>query len=118
MCDRKQLKREYKQTHRAMGIYQIRNISNEKILLGSSLNLPGTLNRHKFELQMGGHRNKVLQAEWNALGSKNFVFEILDELEPKDDPDYNYEDDLAFLEQHWIDKLKPFGDRGYNKNKE
>ena len=43
--------------------------------------------------------------------------EILDELEPKMDPDYNYQEDLAFLEQYWLDKLKPFGDRGYNEIK-
>ncbi len=117
MRDKKLLKQEYKQSRRPMGIYQIRNIINDKIFLGASLNLPGILNRHKFQLELGNHRNKILQKEWNELGSKSFVFEILDELEPKKDPDYDYQEDLAFLEQYWLDKLKPFGDRGYNEIK-
>jgi len=113
----KQLKQDYKQRHRPMGVYQIRNIINNKILLGASLNLSGILNRNKFELKMGNHRNKTLQTEWREMGSENFVFEILDELEPKEDPDYDYKEDLLFLEQYWLDKLKPFGDRGYNEKK-
>ncbi|NIA30121.1 MAG: GIY-YIG nuclease family protein [Actinobacteria bacterium] len=113
----KRLKQDYKQRYRPMGVYQIRNIVNNKILLGASLNLAGILNRHKFELKMGNHRNKTLQAEWCEMGSENFVFVILDELELKEAPDYDYKEDLLFLEHYWLDKLKPFGDRGYNEKK-
>jgi len=39
----------------------------------------------------------------------------LDQLEPKEDPAYNYTDDLTVLLELWLEKLQPFEDRGYNK---
>jgi len=114
---KEELKREYKQNHPPMGIYQIRNLTNEKIFVGSSLNLPGIFNRDKFALQMGGHSNKALQVEWNEFGSDNFAFEILDEIEAKEAPGYDYRKDLAFLEELWLEKLHPYDERGYNKKK-
>ena len=114
---KKELKLEYKQNRRPIGVFQIRNIVNEKVLVGVSLNLPGILNRHKFQLEMGNHPNKTLQAEWREFGPDNFAFEILDELKPREDPDYDYSADLAFLEELWIETLQPYGDRGYNEKK-
>ena len=111
------LKKEYKQKQNQMGVYQIRNMVNEKIFIGSSLNIPGIFNRQKFQLKMGNHRNKALQAEWNEFGSESFAFEVLDELTPKEDPAYNYREDLATLENLWLENLQPYGDRGYNERK-
>src|SRR6266498_2496458 len=98
-----------------MGVYQIRNIVNEKVLIGASLDLPGILNRHKFQLKMGNHPNGALQAEWNEFGSESFAFEILDEITPKEGRDYREE--MAFLEELWLEKSQPYGDRGYNEKK-
>lgn len=114
---KQELKKEYQQTHTPMGVFQIRNLTNEKIFVGSSLNLPGILNRHKFALGMGNHQNKALQADWQESGSDNFAFEILDELTPVSDPQHDYREDLAFLEEMWLEKLQPFGERGYNERK-
>src|SRR5215471_14640341 len=77
MSDKKrELKREYKLNHRPMGVYQIRNVVNEKVLIGAALDLPGIFNRHRFQLKMGNHPNTALQAEWNEFGDENFAFEI------------------------------------------
>jgi hypothetical protein len=46
--NKKAIKREYQQSQRPMGVFQIRCLANEKIFVGSSLNLPGILNREKF----------------------------------------------------------------------
>ena len=113
--NRKALVREYKNTPREMGIYRIKNIVNGKVLIGSSKNLVGILNRFRSELKLGGCRNESLQTEWNQLGSDAFEFEVLEVLEPIDDPAYDPEEDLKFLEIYWIEKLMPYGDRGYNK---
>ena len=43
-----------------------------------------------------------------------FEFEILDTLTPPERPDYNPKDDLKALEALWLDRLSPFGERGYN----
>jgi group I intron endonuclease len=112
---KKELKREYKLNHRPMGVYQIRNIVNEKVLIGSSLNLPGIFNRHKSQLKAGNHQNGALQAEWSEFGAESFAFEILDEITPKEGRDF--QEELAILEELWLEKSQPYGDRGYNKRK-
>ncbi len=37
--NKKDLKREYKETRQTIGVFQIRNLTNEKVFVGSSLNL-------------------------------------------------------------------------------
>ena len=100
-----------------MGVFQIRNLVNEKVFIGSSLNLDGIFNRHEFQLKMGGHPNKPLQSDWNAFGSENFAFEILEEVFPRENPGYNYREDLEVSEDLWLEKLEPYGDKGYNERK-
>ena len=114
MKSQKEIKREYKERNKPAGIFQIKNSVNGKVLLGSSLNLEGPLNSHKFMLTIGSHKNKKLQEEWNEYGKDNFVFEILEMVKVKDDPDFNLSDELTLLEQIWIEKLRPFGNKGYN----
>ena len=114
MKSKQDLKREYKERKKPAGIFQVKNTVNGKVLLGSSLNLEGPLNGHKFMLAIGSHRNEELQREWNAFGPGAFVFEVLEVVQVKDDPDFNLEDELTILEQIWLEKLQPFGRRGYN----
>jgi group I intron endonuclease len=113
--DRKAKIREYKDTPRAMGVFQIINKVNGKMLIGSSVNLPAILNRSKAELKIGSHRNAVLQKEFKQFGQENFEFSELEILEPLDDPAYNPAEDLRILEKLWVEKMSPFGDKGYNK---
>lgn len=114
MKSRKELIREYKERQKPTGVFQVKNIQNGKVLLGSSLNLEGALNKHQFMLTAGGHLNKALQRDWNEYGSDQFVFEILEVVEVKDDPNFNLGDELTLLEQIWLEQLQPFGERGYN----
>jgi hypothetical protein len=116
MKSQEELKREYKERKKPAGIFQVKNTANGKVLLGSSLNLEGPLNSHKFMLTIGRHRNEALQKEWNEFGADRFVFEILEVVKVKDDPDFNLADELTLLEQIWIEKLQPFGEKGYNKD--
>lgn len=114
MKSKKDIKREYKEREKPAGVFQVKNTVNCKVLLGSSLNLEGPLNGHKFMLSIGSHRNKVLQQEWNEYGADKFIFEILETVKVKDDPNFNLSDELTLLEQIWLEKLQPFGERGYN----
>lgn len=116
--DRKAAARQYKETRQPMGVYCVRNTVSGKLLVGASINLPGILNRQRSSLTFAGHTNKELQADWNRLGPDAFAFEVLDTLEPpKDDPTYDPTDDLKALEEMWLDKLSPYGERGYNRRK-
>ncbi|HQV94001.1 MAG TPA: GIY-YIG nuclease family protein [Anaerolineales bacterium] len=113
---RRELHREYAERVKPAGVYQVMNLANGKVLLGSSLNLEGPLNRHGFMLKIGSHTNKALQQDWNELGAEKFTFEILEEVKQKDDPNFNLEEELTLLEMVWLEKLQPFGERGYNLN--
>ena len=115
--DKKKLKKDYQQSARPMGVFLIRNNVSDKVFLGVSPNLDGVINRHKFQLQNGVHANKALQADWNALGTTSFAFEIVDELTPSQAPARDYRQELALLEKLWLEKLQPFDDRGYNERK-
>jgi group I intron endonuclease len=117
VIDKRKIKEHYKQTVLPMGIYQIKNLVNGKVFIGSAKNLPGKFNSHRFQLKQGSHMNRALQEDYSHFGEKKFSFEVLDYLEPKEDPKYDYAADLAVLEEMWIEKLQPYGERGYNKRK-
>jgi hypothetical protein len=70
LMDKKALTREYKESRRPMGVYQIRNTVNGKLLVGVSVDLPSILNRHRAELRMGGHRNRELQKDWAKVSTQ------------------------------------------------
>ena len=111
---RKQLKQDYLQTRRPMGILLIRNNQSDKVFLVASVDLPGAVNRQRFQLNSNGHPNQQLQTDWNQLGSAAFSFEIVDELAPRADTKLDYRAELTSLEDLWLEKLQPFGERGYN----
>lgn len=111
---RKDIHREYRERVKPAGVFQVRNTVSGKVLLGSSLNLEGSLNKHKFMLKIGRHDNKALQKDWDELGVDKFSFEILQVVQVKDDPNFNLRDELWLLEQIWLEQLQPLGERGYN----
>jgi hypothetical protein len=100
-----------------MGVFQIRNTVNQKVLVDSSLNIPGKINRITFQLTAGSHPSKSLQSDWNELGNYAFEFETLEDVLPRSDANYDYAADLETLEDLWLEKLEPYGDRGYNERK-
>ena len=57
---------------------------------------------------------RQLQAEWDEYGEDKFVFEVVEVVKVRDDPNFNVEDELTLLEQIWLEQLQPFGERGYN----
>mgnify|MGYP003494047589 CR=1 FL=1 len=115
--DKAAAKLGYKLSHRPMGVFQIRNKVNDMVFVDSSLNVPGKINRHTFQLNAGVHPSKSLQADWNQQGSSDFEFETLEDVSPRDAQNYDYAADLEVLEDLWLEKLEPYGDKGYNERK-
>ena len=115
--DKRASKLEYKLNHRPMGIFQLRNEVNGKIFVGSSMDLPAIFNRTRFQLFGGAHPNKELESDWKLYGSNKFAFEVLEEIVPRDDMNYDYKSDLDTLEDLWLEKLEPYGEKGYNERK-
>lgn len=116
MKTRKEIHLEYKARVKPSGVFQIKNLANGKVLLGSSLNLEGPLHKHRFMLRVNSHPNKELLKDWNELGSDQFTFEILETVQLSDHPNFNLKDELTLLEEIWLEKLQPFEERGYNSS--
>ena len=114
---RRELIDAYKQNPPPMGIFQIRHLPSGRVFVVSARNLQGIMNSHRFQLRFGSHPNKRLQAEWKDSGPDAFAFEELDRLAPVDAVGEDAKADLAELEALWLDKLQPYGDRGYNTRK-
>lgn len=115
--DRKARTREYKDTSRPAGVYRVRNSVAGKSLIGSTTDLPGMLNRQRFQLENGSHPDREMQGDWSELGSDGFEFETLDQLESSDDPAYDPAEDLAVLKKMWIEKLVSSGETLYEQSK-
>lgn len=115
--DRKARIREYKDTPRPAGVYRVRNSVTGKSLIGSTTDLPGMLNRQRFQLENDSHPDRKLQGDWTKLGSDVFEFEILDQLKPSDDSTYDPTEDLAVLKEMWIEKLTASGVTLYPQSK-
>jgi hypothetical protein len=112
--DRKSVIREYRQRRHPMGVFQVRNLATGKVFVGVSPDLPAMLNRQRAQLRLGMHPNRELQADWTAYGPEAFAFEVLDTLSHADRPNADPATDLRVLEYMWLEKLAPYGERGYN----
>lgn len=78
------------------GIYKI-TCKHEKILyIGSSKNIEERWVQHKSKLNRETHHNNKLQTSWDAYGSDNFVFYIVEAT-----------DNLSQREQHWLNLYWP-----------
>lgn len=105
MKTKKELKEDYKQMKIPMGVFQIRNIKNNKVLIDHSIDMKSKWNRHKIELKFGIHRNGGFQKDWNEYGEENFVFEVLSELKKKEEQNINYKKELKTLQEMITEEL-------------
>ena len=64
--------------YKKSGVYQIKNEKNNKIYIGSSINLYERLITHVSDLRKGKHPNSYLQRSWNKYGEDHFDISILD----------------------------------------
>lgn len=79
-------------------IYEIRNLINNKVYIGSTSNLMYRRNSHLNLLRKNSHYNPLLQRAWNKYGEDNFQMDILLFCDP---------DSLFAKEQEFLDKWKP-----------
>lgn len=108
MNTKKENKNAYKQMKFRAGVFQIRNVKDNKLFLKTSTDLDRAFNSDLFQLKLGSHRNQELQNDWNTIGSDNFEFSILDELKLKEtETDSEKQKDLKeLLELHQADLVK------------
>jgi len=101
----RELKLAYKLALPPMGVFGIRNLVCGRQLVERSMNLTGSLNRHRMELRAGVHRNRELMADWRAHGEAQFVFEVLEQVKERPEPDFDYAQEVQSLLARWQAKL-------------
>ena len=111
---RKRLAQQYKDQPREMGLYAIRNTVSGKLFVGASLDVRARCNRHRMNLKFGTEDHAQLQADWNAQGSDAFQFEVLEHLEPLDEPGYDAREDLKELKALWLARHEQAGYQYYD----
>ncbi|WP_168122889.1 GIY-YIG nuclease family protein [Paenibacillus sp. HB172176] len=120
---KKDLAASYKQSFRRMGVYQLRNTANGKLLICGSMDLDGARNRLAFMQQTNTNSMPEIQQDWKLHGGDSFVYEELDEIKPKEEfagdreEMKKYKKEVDALLGLWVEKLKPFGEAGYNQAK-
>jgi group I intron endonuclease len=67
-----------------MGIYKITNIINDKVYIGSSVDVKNRIRHHKFHLSKNTHNSPKLQNAYNKYGSESFIYEIIEIVETKE----------------------------------
>jgi group I intron endonuclease len=90
-----------------IGIYIIKNVLNNKVYIGSSLNIQKRWKYHIYYLKIKKHHSILLQRAWDLDGEEKFLFEILEALEDKTL--------LLQREQYYLDLYKSYiPEYGYN----
>ncbi|WP_141504577.1 DUF2087 domain-containing protein [Paenibacillus luteus] len=133
---RKQLTAEYQERERSMGVFQIKNNRNGKLLVGGSTNLDALWGKEQFMLNMGSHSNKELQKEWKQYGAADFSYLVLETVKLEQKIRYDYKDvldpegrqpvdavrqykrEVEELKGKWLEELQPYGEKGYNSPSE
>jgi hypothetical protein len=103
-ADKRELKRQYRENGAQAGVYVVRGKSGRVVVAGST-DVNGALNRHRFELKMKMHRDPALQRDWAEHGEAGVEFEVLDVVEPRDDPAFDLKAELAALTALWREEL-------------
>jgi hypothetical protein len=115
MINKKELIKEYKNQKHPAGLFAVKNKPENKMFIGTSLNLPAKIRGVTFELELGSHAYRNLAEDYKRLGKDKFDISILDEIELKDETEKELKKELEALEEMWIEKLKSEGVTFYNK---
>jgi hypothetical protein len=115
MTNKQALKRQYLETATHAGVYAIRNQLTGRALIAGSSNAQAALNRHRFELLQGQHRNAQLARDWAEHGEMSFRFEVLDIVKPGADPAFDAARELALLVSLWRQEIPCAGEQGYGE---
>lgn len=75
------------------GIYKIICSQEDKVYIGSSVNIARRWVEHRRDLNRGTHHCSLLQEAWDAYGDESFIFETVELC-----------DNIVIAEQQWLDR--------------
>lgn len=97
------------------GVYYIFCEPDQRLYIGSSVNVETRIAKHRSHLRAGNHRSKRMQAAWNEYGESAFEFVLLAEVRPV--IGYTMRAVLEAHEGFWVQLYRSDHPRwGYNTN--
>jgi hypothetical protein len=111
---RASIRQAYKDRTKQPGVFRVVNTANGRVLLGSGLDLHAPLNRVAFELDTAMCRLPDMRADLATFGRGSFEIEVLETIEPGDDPDFDPKAELEVLEKKYLAMLD--WSTAYNKD--
>ena len=103
---KKELQSKYSEREIIGGVYLVRNTLNNKLLIEATTDMNGSKNRFDFAKQTGSCVYVKLQKDWDAQGSGDFVFEVLEELKKSDaQTGAAFKADVELLKEIWLEKF-------------
>ncbi len=115
MSTRKELRQAYREMQFRKGVFQLRNLRNNKLFIGRSMDLDRAWNSLRLQLMTGTHANEALQRDWQQQNGEDFVYEIVEVLKESNDPQVDHQQEIKTLEKLVLMELQPYGDKGYHQ---
>lgn len=101
---RRRRAREARDAFPPMGVYAVRDRASGSVSVGSSRDVHARLRRIQFELRLGAHKDKVLQAAWRQDPTR-LSFEVVALVKQRADAAFDYAQELRVLEQLYREEL-------------
>ena len=103
---RKELQAQYKEREVIGGVYVIRNLASNRLLVEATADLQGIKNRFSFSQKTGSCVYQKLQKDWMASGGDGFALEVLEELgKGEAQTQAEFKADIDILKDMWLEKL-------------
>jgi hypothetical protein len=102
---KKEIAQAWTERVRARGVFAVRCAPSGEVWVAATHNLDTQQNREWFALRSGGHRNKGLQAAWNAHGAEAFAYDIVETITDEDLTPVGLADRLKTRLAHWREAL-------------
>lgn len=98
--DRKEALQRYKERKMIGGVCCIRNTVTDKRLIFLENDLEAGRNRFEFTSKSGVCASFKMQRDWKTQGAQDFVFEVMEQLEKKEDQTVaEFNEELKMLEE-------------------
>lgn len=111
---RKELQARYKQMKLYMGVVKITNTVNGKFYIDAYPDLRDMWAAIQTRLDSGIYSSASLVRDWKQYGPGAFTYDVLEQREQTGDTPDELRQVLGRMERAWLDKLQPYGDKGYN----
>ncbi|UTP38392.1 GIY-YIG nuclease family protein [Phenylobacterium sp. LH3H17] len=102
---RRDLVRDYKEIRSRPGVYSLTCAATGETWVGNSRAIDAQVNSIMFSLRHGSHRNRTLQAAWNAHGEAGVVYAIVEALDDEEMTGIGRDTWLKERLRHWMQAL-------------